>query len=311
MRARRPESDSLLPTRAASRNGRPALRHILYVIPEAPAVWQAPPPSDPIPGIDPAMVLEWNPMAPSRTGGQPQKPHASSNGTASPPKGRQVRPPRTGGPVITERDRSILQWIGRHGVVTPAQVTRHFFSRDDGSQGQWAAYRRLRKMEEIGLLQRDRTFWREAMVLRLTSQGARFADIDVRPANLVLAELRHTLAVVDLIEDLMDDLPKTTKLITERELRADRRRDLRLDPTKVATGRMPDAELQRAGKRIAVELDLTPKRSAAYEEILTSYIRQDYKEVWWYVSPRVVPRLRFIVKQNQADDFVSVQPWEG
>ena len=74
---------------------------------------------------------------------------------------------------------------------------------------------------------------------------------------------------------------------------------------------MPDAELRLRGKRVAVELDLTPKRSAVYEDILTSYLQQNYDQVWWYVAPRVVERLRKIVKLNQADDFVTVKAWEG
>jgi hypothetical protein len=169
----------------------------------------------------------------------------------------------------------------------------------------------VRALVGLGLLQEDQTFWRRPNVLRLTTQGARFAEIDLRPARLVLAEIKHTLAVVDLIESLLASMPKSTVLITEREIRADRRRELRANPATASNGRMPDAELQRAGKRIAVELDLTPKRSAVYEEILRSYIRQRYDEVWWYVAPGVVDRLTQIVRRNRADDFVSVRPWEG
>jgi hypothetical protein len=135
--------------------------------------------------------------------------------------------------------------------------------------------------------------------------------VDLRPARLVLAEIKHTLAVVDLVEALLARMPKDTILITEREIRADRRREQRANPAAASTGRMPDAELQSRGKRIAVELDLTPKRSAVYEEILSSYIRQRYNEVWWYVARGVVERLEQIVRRNRADDFVWVRAWEG
>jgi len=213
--------------------------------------------------------------------------------------------------VVTDRDRAILDWVGRHGIVTRQHVADRFFAREDGSCGTWAAYRRIRKLVEMGLLQEDHTFWREPMVLRVTAIGARFADLDVRPARLVPAEVRHSLAVVDLLEQLLAGLPKNTTVITEREIRAERRRDLRLDPSRSGLGRMPDAELGLRGKRVAVELDLTPKRSAVYEDILTSYLQQNYDQVWWYVAPRVVERLRKIVRLNQADDFVTVKAWEG
>ena len=226
--------------------------------------------------------------------------------------GRHRRPPRATGPVVTDRDLAILHWVGKHGVVTRDQVANHFFARDNGKRGIWAAYRRVRILVEMELLREDRTFWRQANVLRLTQKGARFAEVDMRPAKLVLADLKHTLAVVDLLDGLLAKLPKNTVLLTEREIRTGRRRDMRHggNSSGTGTGRIPDAELQVRGKRVAVELDLTPKRSRVYEDILLSYMDQQYDEVWWYVSPRVVPRLKQIVADNQADDFVTVRPRE-
>jgi len=227
----------------------------------------------------------------------------------APAAGRQ-RLPRTSGPVVTARDRAILQWIGRHGIVTRQQVTQRFFGESRDS-GRWAAYRRIHKLIQMGLLQEDHTFYRQPMVLRVTNTGARFVHLDVRAARLVLAEVPHALAVVDLLDQLLADLPEDTVLVTEREIRAERRRDLRLDPNKAGQGRMPDAELQVRGRRIAVELDLSAKRSRVYEELLSSYLQQEYDEVLWYVLPGVVTRLRGIVMRNQADDFVHVRPWEA
>ena len=265
-------------------------------------------------------VLEWDLDMPG-AGGHTAKtretatrpPRASSaNGKTASGVGASARPPRTSGPVVTDRDMDILQWIGRHGIVTPTQVATHFFNRPDGTVGTCAAYRRLRILEQLGLLQRDRTFWRESTVLRVTTAGARFADLQIRPARLVPAEVRHALAVVDLVEFLITKTTgKSTRVVTEREMRVDRRRELRRDPRNAGIGRIPDAEFHlSSGGRIAVELDLTPKRSADYENILQSYITQDYEAVWWYVAPGVVPRLRKIVADNNSDDFVSVEAWK-
>ncbi len=204
----------------------------------------------------------------------------------------------------------ILAWIGRHGVVTPVQVGRHFFGRDDGSVGMWAAYRRLRKLEEIGVVRQDRTFWRESNVLRLTGAGSRLADIDVGPARLVLAEIRHTLAVVDLTEELLAKSPKGTTLITERELRIDRRRNLHDGTRKVGRGRVPDAVLVEPPETmVAIELDITPKRSRDLEMILVAYLQERYKRIIWYVMPRQVERLKEIVRKQRADDFIEVRAW--
>jgi hypothetical protein len=222
------------------------------------------------------------------------------------------RPPRRSGPVVTRRDIEILRWIGRHGLVTAQQVARRFFYRGDNTIGVWSCYRRLRALAEMALLRRDRTFWREPSVLRLTTAGARFADVEVHPAHLVLAEVRHSLAVVDLLEELLRRSPWGTTFVTERELRAERLRERHRNPGASGYGRLPDAELRLPHRqRIAVELDLTPKRSADYQEILTSYLSQDYEAIWWYVPPGVVPRLRQIVVDLQADDIVSVQGWSS
>ena len=58
---------------------------------------------------------------------------------------------------MTPRDRLMLAWIGRHGIVTPDQVARRYFLGSDGVVGKRAAYRRLLKLEICGLVQRDAT----------------------------------------------------------------------------------------------------------------------------------------------------------
>lgn len=214
------------------------------------------------------------------------------------------------GPAVTSRDVEILRWIGRHGIVTPEQVAQKFFSREGGQVGLGAAYRRLRKLRELKLLRSDHTFYMEPSVLRVTTKGAGLADAGVGPARLVMAEIHHSLAVVDLLERLLAQNKRAT-LTTERELRIQRRQELAAGTRRVGRGRLPDAILTIAGKQIAVELDLTPKRSNDFERILNNYLGERYSEIWWYVKPRVVERLREIVRRNKADDLVTVRAWEG
>lgn len=219
------------------------------------------------------------------------------------------RLPATNGTQITDRDFAMLQWIGRHGVVAPEQIATHFFARDGGGTGKWAAYRRLRKMESLRLVRRDSTFWHWPQVCRLTAKGAQFADVGLHPAHLVLAELRHTLALVDLTEQLLASHSGAI-LETERELRAERRHELAAGSRRPGRGRIPDAVLHlRNGKDVAIELDLTPKRRRDLETILTAYKHEPYQQVWWYVLPQTVARVKEIVKASQADDFVTVRAW--
>jgi hypothetical protein len=211
---------------------------------------------------------------------------------------------------ITRRDREILAWIGRHGMVTTDQVAQWFFGRDDGSVGKRAAHRRLAILESLGLVRRDQTpFWRAPWVIRVTQAGADIGEVGVRPARLVEGEVRHALALVDLVEGLAASTKGAT-LRTEREIRTDRwhqRRDGKLRPGK---GRTPDGELTlRNGKVVAIELDLTPKRSKDFERILRAYRQERFDAVWWYVVPGAAPRVKQLVADNRVDDFVEVRPW--
>ena len=163
---------------------------------------------------------------------------------------------------------------------------------------------------KLALISHDRTFWRESSVLRLTGAGARIADVDVHPAHLVLAEIRHTLAVVDLVEALLTNSPPGTMLRTERELRGQRRREMRDGRRIPGQGRLPDAVfIHPAGAEVALELDLTPKRSRHVERILAAYLSERHYRIVWCVLPRHEQRLWAIIREHRADDYVEVRAW--
>jgi len=219
--------------------------------------------------------------------------------------------PRATGPQVTDRDLEVLHWIGRHGIVTVEQVSARWFARDDGTLGTWAAYRRIRKLEELRLLRRDPTFWRWPAVLRVTTAGARITDLDVAPAHLVLAEVRHSLALVDLMEQLLVE-NKGSTMVTEREIRALRFRELAEGARRPGRGRIPDGILNlKSKKTIAVELDLTSKRQRDIERIIGGYKQERYDAVWWFARSALMSRLRDIVATNRVDDLVLVKPWDG
>lgn len=213
---------------------------------------------------------------------------------------------------LTVRDRAILAWIGRHGIVTPSQVGRRFFSRPSGELGMRATYRRLAKLHFRGFILRDPTAHRDMPhVVRLTPAGARISDSEVAPARLVEAELRHSLSLVDLMELLAVDHPEAT-IRTERELRTDRRSERMMGNRQLGRGRMPDGELTlSSGKVVAVELDLTSKRTVDCERIIDAYRHERFDFVWWYVVPGAVARVRGLVATGNVDDFIEVRSWLG
>lgn len=235
------------------------------------------------------------------------------------PKGRRRRANRrqARGPELTERDREIVRWITRHGLVTAELVGRRFFWRPDTkSYGQWATYRRLRALQTLGLVLADKPYANKPEVFRVTREGARLADVGLRPAPLVLSQLDHTIALVWLTEYLLaDPKNKGAELETERELRAVRYREFREGARSPAHGRAPDAILRiparSAGaqgiKTVAVELDLSRKDRRTRERMILQYDQEpDVSEVWWFVTPPRVDATQSVVRELRADNRIKV-----
>ena len=197
-------------------------------------------------------------------------------------------------------------------------VSRRFFWRTkEKTHGKWAAYRRLAAMQRLRLVLSDKPYANQPAVLRVTREGARIADVGLRPAPLVLSQLRHSLAIVPLVERLVAE-NRGCELVTERELRAERYR-LRREGADTSLGRTPDALLRipkprakKAVTRVAIELDLARKDRRALERMVHQYDHEDGVDVvWWYVLPMRVKRTEAIVKELDAEDRFEVREWEG
>jgi hypothetical protein len=244
-----------------------------------------------------------------------KKPDAARRPGRSRRTGRRAR-----GPQLTERDREILRWITRHGIVTAELVGRRFFWRSDTKRyGKWAAYRRLRALQDLGLVLSDKPYAAVPAVLRVTREGARIADVGLRPAPLVLSQLNHSLAVVLLAEYLLAEHPGA-ELQTERELRAQRYRERREGLREVERGRASDALLRLPPDKgpgaqnvmtVAVELDLSRKDRRAIERMVYQYNHEDVDRVWWYVTASRVKRIREVVQELHADYRIEVRAWRA
>lgn len=203
--------------------------------------------------------------------------------------------------------------------MTTELVGRRFFWRPViNDYGKWAAYRRMRALRELGLVLSDKSFADRPAALRVTREGARIADVGLRPAPLVLSELRHSLAVVWLTEYLLAE-NAGAELTTERELRAQRYRELRGGTRRIEQGRAPDALLRIPTKgagaqgvtTVAVELDLTRKDRRAMENMVRQYDYENVDRVWWYVARARLERTRALVRELRADDRIEVREWRG
>lgn len=214
----------------------------------------------------------------------------------------------------------------RHGVVTVDLVARRFFWRANLKQpGIWAAYRRLSALRFLGFVLSDKPFANQPAALRVTRKGAQLADVGIKPAPLVLSELQHTIQLVRLTEYLLFANPGSA-VQTEREVRAERYREVQAGTRKTGQGRIPDALLTLSprarkgdergkgrgaggGQLVAVELDLSRKDRRVIEEIVRAYDYENVNGVWWYVKPERVERVAGIIKELRAEDRIEVMPW--
>lgn len=224
---------------------------------------------------------------------------------------------------LTERDYHILRWMGRHGVVSVAQVwRRHFLPTSTAhSLDTSSAYRRVRALEEMGLIRREQAWWRGPDILLLTPRGARVADVGLRAAMYVPTQVEHALAVVDLIDRILaDETTPVAQVTTEREIHARRRRAQRTDEDVPSYSRTPDAIVHLAsGETVAVELDRTPKRDKDIRRICELYNAHFtpakgtdglFNRVWWYAhAGRAAERVQSIVDAEGLAFFIEVRPW--
>jgi DNA-binding Lrp family transcriptional regulator len=202
---------------------------------------------------------------------------------------------------LTPRDLDLLRFTARHGMVAPEQLARRFFTSTP------PALRRLRALEAAGLLVRDRMLVAAPPVVRATPSGTRLAGCNLAPASLDLARIAHNLALVDLSDELLA-AHTASAWTTERELRRDRVRAARAGGRWDRQRRVPDGLLRLAGgTRVAVELDLTPKRSARLDLLAGAYaVDRDVDTVWWYLPSEVaVSRMRALVAERGLEHLIE------
>lgn len=185
------------------------------------------------------------------------------------------------GAKLTERDLEILRFIVRFGTVTMEQIKAYAFWYGGGMGGvepasDSAVYRRLRRLKSLELVKHERVLWNKPGIYRITEPGARYADVELPPARVDLSRLYHHLEVVDLSLEVLGKMESGHHWATEREVRQELLNRGRGSSGKMGsgskTGRIPDGLLiSPNGERVAIELELTQKRTDDYRKILKGY----------------------------------------
>jgi hypothetical protein len=108
------------------------------------------------------------------------------------------------------RDRELVEFVGRHGVVTVDQVMAAM------GAGRTASYRRIAACVEIGLLERLALLRDEPTVLRATRDGLNYAELGLPVAAVTPGLVSHDLRCVD-VALLVGGHLGHERVLTERE----------------------------------------------------------------------------------------------
>lgn len=174
--------------------------------------------------------------------------------------------------MLTERDMTITEWIGRQGAARAEHVMTRF------SIGRTATYRRLHELAEFGLVRRHRLLYNDGGLLTATAEGLRCAGLDrLTPARISLALVPHMIASAALAAELEPQLDSET-LLSDREHRAaENAAGEPMASAIIGSHRdghgglhRPDFALVRRDRPevIAVEVELTLKNRTRLERIL-------------------------------------------
>jgi hypothetical protein len=213
--------------------------------------------------------------------------------------------------MLTERDMTIAEWIGRQGAVRAEHVMTRF------AIGRTATYRRLHELVEFGLVRRHRLLYNDGGLLTATAEGLRCAGLDrLAPARISLALVPHMIASAALAAELEPRLDDQT-LLSDREHRA--AENAAGEPIASAiVGRQSDggeglhrpdfALIAQGGQHItAVEVELTLKTRTRLERILRGYLRnQNVSVVRYHAAEPVADAVRRAARAVGADAILEL-----
>lgn len=207
------------------------------------------------------------------------------------------------------RDRELVRFVGRHGVVAIEHV---MVSLDVRSA---AAYRRVAACIERGLLERLELLRAEPSLLRATREGLRYAGLGFPVAVVSPGSAGHWLRCASVAQQLIGEFG-LGHVITERELAfAERLEGRPIASAKV--GELPNGEpqlhrpdlavLADTGP-IAVEVELTPKSPQRLEGIIRAWRRAHWvAEIRYYCEPGPTRRaLERTVAKVHAEQRIGI-----
>jgi hypothetical protein len=186
-------------------------------------------------------------------------------------------------PELNERDRWIVVELIRFGVLEEEHLARRY----ELKPASWR--RRMSHLCQQGFVKANKHWLHPTRIFLPAPLAYDATGLRKPPYRLFPQQLAHHLAVADLADRLLEE-DRTAGWLTENELRINRRQE---DP--FYSGRrnahVPDGLLLRNDRRIAIEVEISRKRSERYAEICRWYAEQiEVDELHWYVAGAALRR---------------------
>lgn len=213
--------------------------------------------------------------------------------------------------LFTARDRELLSFIAEHRLVVAAQVQVLL------QCSETAAVRRLRALARAGAISRERIFHGRPACYQIAAPGLALIDSDLPTPKLDLRAVDHDIGVAWLwLAARRGTFEPMHRVISERRMRAHDgpaaralASHLRSDPFGVKLGGIgprgaprlhyPDLLLvDRGGRRLAIELELSAKGQARRERIIGGYGADPRVAAVLYLTPN--PRIARSVAATAA-----------
>jgi hypothetical protein len=202
--------------------------------------------------------------------------------------------------IAADRDRAIVDFVGRYGVVSTPHVTQAL------GLAPRTAQRHIAACVEGRLLDRFRLLAGEPSLLCATSGGLRYAGLRLKPATVRLASLEHRLRCASTAQLLVQEFDPS-QILSERQLIYAERlaaKSLFSAPLPNSQLHRPDLAVQTPDQTIAIEVELSAKNPQRLTAIMRAWQQATHiSEVRYYAKPGPTARAveRAISKASATD----------
>jgi predicted transcriptional regulator len=199
---------------------------------------------------------------------------------------------------LTERDKQFFEFINQFGFCETLHLCKRF------NLTPKRINQLTRRLVVNGYLIKEKTFFGQYALYRLTAKGAEFTSLPPL-SQLSPATYHHTTMLIHVYLELNHRYPKATWQ-SERML---------LDEKSGGVGKLghnPDALLILEEKHIAIEIERSAKSKRRLEGIIKSYATNfSIQEVWYFCSNKVLAAVTKIANQVKYVKVFALEEFIG